>query len=588
MSDLNDYQIIQVGDLPVAETLDGLNILGFDSTNNRAVRALMALLKGLDGKPVELQKTATHLQWRVQGGTWADLLALDEVKGAPGDNISLQKTATHIQWRLGAGTWVDLVALSDIQGNTGANIELQKSATHVQWRVAGTSTWNNLILIDDLKVKGDKGDKGDPNTLSIGTVQEGANAGASITGTAPNQILNLTLPKGETGANIELQKTTTHVQWRVVGGTWANLIPLSDLKGAQGDNISLQKTATHIQWRLGTGTWTNLVSLSELKGEKGDAPVKGVDYFDGKNAVMTIGTITTVASNAQANATVEPDGVDAEGKPKFKLNLWLPKGVDGEGAGDMLKSVYDPTGKNTDVFGYVDNKVKTDVPVNAKFTDTTYTEITEAEIDTGTASTLRTITARRITFILSKAQTLVNTAIGALTKSSVGLSNVDNVKQIPYSEKGANNGVAELDSTGKVLSSQLPSYVDDVLEYATLTNFPTTGETGKIYIAIDTNLTYRWTGSAYVEISPSIALGETSATAYRGDRGKIAYDHSQAAHAPSNAQKNSDITKAEIEAKLTGDINTHTHNQYIESSKFQVVESLPASPVVGTFYFVKE
>lgn len=61
----------------------------------------------------------------------------------------------------------------------------------------------------------------------------------------------------------------------------------------------------------------------------------------------------------------------------------------------------------------------------------------------------------------------------------------------------------------------------------------------------------------------NLALGETSATAYRGDRGKIAYDHSQLAHAPSNAQKNSDITKAEIEAKLTGNITTHMHSQYV-------------------------
>lgn len=93
--------------------------------------------------------------------------------------------------------------------------------------------------------------------------------------------------------------------------------------------------------------------------------------------------------------------------------------------------------------------------------------------------------------------------------------------------KGANNGVAELDSTGKVPSSQLPSYVDDVLEYNNKSSFPSTGETGKIYIAKDTNKTYRWSGSAYVEISESLALGETSSTAYRGDRGKTAYDHSQ-------------------------------------------------------------
>lgn len=89
---------------------------------------------------------------------------------------------------------------------------------------------------------------------------------------------------------------------------------------------------------------------------------------------------------------------------------------------------------------------------------------------------------------------------------------------------------AELDVNGKILSSQLPSYVDDVLEYVNLAAFPATGETGKIYIAQDSNKTYRWSGTAYVEISASLALGETSSTAYMGDRGKIAYDHSQTEH----------------------------------------------------------
>ena len=101
------------------------------------------------------------------------------------------------------------------------------------------------------------------------------------------------------------------------------------------------------------------------------------------------------------------------------------------------------------------------------------------------------------------------------------------VGAIATTAKGAANGVAELDSTGKVPSSQLPSFVDDVLEYDKQSSFPTTGEAGKIYIAQDTNKTYRWSGSAYVEISASLALGETSSTAYRGDKGKTAYDHSQ-------------------------------------------------------------
>ena len=96
--------------------------------------------------------------------------------------------------------------------------------------------------------------------------------------------------------------------------------------------------------------------------------------------------------------------------------------------------------------------------------------------------------------------------------------------KVNTSSVGSANGVAELDANGKVPSSQLPSYVDDVLEYADLAHFPATGETGKIYIAEDTNKTYRWSGSDYAEISESLALGETSSTAYAGNKGKANAD----------------------------------------------------------------
>lgn len=92
------------------------------------------------------------------------------------------------------------------------------------------------------------------------------------------------------------------------------------------------------------------------------------------------------------------------------------------------------------------------------------------------------------------------------------------------STKGQPSGLAELDSTGKVPAAQLPSYVDDVLEFSTKDQFPQTGETGKIYVAKDTNLTYRWTGTQYLEISQSLALGETPSTAYPGDKGKANRD----------------------------------------------------------------
>lgn len=74
-------------------------------------------------------------------------------------------------------------------------------------------------------------------------------------------------------------------------------------------------------------------------------------------------------------------------------------------------------------------------------------------------------------------------------------------------------------SGGLIPSQYLPSYVDDVVEYASLSAFPASGEGGKIYVALDTNLTYRWGGTSYVEISPSLALGHTSGTAYPGDEG---------------------------------------------------------------------
>lgn len=92
-------------------------------------------------------------------------------------------------------------------------------------------------------------------------------------------------------------------------------------------------------------------------------------------------------------------------------------------------------------------------------------------------------------------------SIGGIPLS--GNKTLSDLGAIPSTEKGVANGVATLDSNGLVPSTQLPSYVDDVEEYASTSAFPATGETGKIYVALDTNKTYRWGGSTYVEISQS-------------------------------------------------------------------------------------
>ena len=139
------------------------------------------------------------------------------------------------------------------------------------------------------------------------------------------------------------------------------------------------------------------------------------------------------------------------------------------------------------------------------------------------AVTIKLNTQGEIWDELSKKYEKPNSGIPASDLASGVIPDISG--KIDATEKGVANGVATLGGDGKVPSAQLPSYVDDVVEYASLSAFPETGESGKIYVALDTNLTYRWSGSAYVEISPSLALGETESTAYRGDRGKVAYDH---------------------------------------------------------------
>ena len=125
---------------------------------------------------------------------------------------------------------------------------------------------------------------------------------------------------------------------------------------------------------------------------------------------------------------------------------------------------------------------------------------------------------------------------------------------------------------GLIPASQLPSYVDDVLSFPDLISFPALGEDGKIYIAEDVNKTYRWGGNSYVEIDGGVALGETSSTAYRGDRGKIAYDHSLSQGNPHNT--------------TTSDINEGTKLFFTESRVNQTVltglNTNTASPALAT------
>ena len=100
--------------------------------------------------------------------------------------------------------------------------------------------------------------------------------------------------------------------------------------------------------------------------------------------------------------------------------------------------------------------------------------------------------------------------------------------RIPTITDAKIQGMSASKLSGTIPQANLPSYVDDVLEYNGKSNFPEEGESGKIYVDTSTNKTYRWSGSGYTEISASLALGTTSSTAFRGDYGNTAYQHATA------------------------------------------------------------
>lgn len=142
---------------------------------------------------------------------------------------------------------------------------------------------------------------------------------------------------------------------------------------------------------------------------------------------------------------------------------------------------------------------------------------------------------------------------------------------------------------GFVPSSQLPSYVDDVLIFHSMEELPEVGENGKIYVTENTNLTYRWAGSSYIEISESLALGETQFTAYRGDRGKEAYDHSRLRGNPHGVTANQiglgsvDNTR-DLHKPVSLATQAALNDKVSGSTRLTVSSAEPTAPAIGDLW----
>ena len=127
------------------------------------------------------------------------------------------------------------------------------------------------------------------------------------------------------------------------------------------------------------------------------------------------------------------------------------------------------------------------------------------------------------------------------------LLNVDKKVDITVPTKASDIGAADaghnhdgiyLKTNEMIPAALLPGFVDDVIEVENFDALPNPGESGKIYITTADNRSFRWSGTQYVEMHKGITLGETAETAFRGDLGKIAYEHAMSDHAPANAQEN--------------------------------------------------
>ena len=388
-------------------------------------------------------------------GTGSKTLTIEASK-----QFAIGQTA-RITYNSDVGKWMQgtVSAYNASTGSLSISVDtISGSGTYAVWTVALTGSVGPTGATGATGATGSTGATGatgPANTLSIGTVTEGA-AAATITGTAPNQTLNLVVPKGNTGAtgstgpagpanSLSIGTVTEGAAAATITGTaptqTLNLVVPKGNTGATGSTGG-----------TGPQPWSAPVAWASATAYVATAPASCVTYL-GETYVCTTGHTSTGAFDAAKFVKIAAKGSDGAGSGSVTNVAALTLGTSG-----------------TDLSSSVAN-------------ETTTPAIT-LNVPTASAANRGALSAADWSTFNGK-----QAALGFTPENSAN--------------KGAAGGYAPLDGSSKIASTYLPSYVDDVLEYADLASFPGTGETAKIYVALDTNKTYRWSGSAYVEISPS-------------------------------------------------------------------------------------
>ena len=322
-----------------------------------------------------------------------------------------------------------------------------------------------------------QGPAGPANSLSIGSVVGGATAAVTISGAAPSQTLSFVLPHGPAGAASSLVIGT------VVTGADA-AATLTGSPPAQILNLVLPQGATGVQGIQGevgpagpassltvAGVTTTTATTASVS-ITGDSPSQQISFvipqgprgLQGESGPFTTIQAGSVATGA-AGTAAKVDTLTSDGT--VTLNFTIPRGVDG--TANLADETPQPLGVAS--AGSALSAARADhvhaVPVIA------YGNLT------GVPSTFAPAAHQH--------------ALGDVTGLQAALD----------SKQDSGNYVT-LDGSGKVPSSVLPSYVDDIIEAATFSALTAlTGEGGKLYVTVDTRKLYRWSGSAFVEIASS-------------------------------------------------------------------------------------
>lgn len=331
------------------------------------------------------------------------------------------------------------------------------------------------------------------------------------------------------------------------------------LYAKNGDLIFRNSTNEEIALTTGTSVGGSIQgseygqSGSRLEYVKGDETDGTYTFYDGDTSLGNI-----EAKDIEAN---DIDVVDITAET-LTLTTDLTVANGGTGASSLTDHGV-MVGSGTDAVTLVTELAANKVLCSNLNADPSFRQIVNADVDNSAA------------IVYSKLSIADNDLTIAKTNGlSTALSN-----KIETSKIGSASGVCPLGADSKVDAVYLPSYVDDILEYDNFAAFPVTGESGKVYVAKDTNVVYRWSGTVYTEISASLALGETSSTAYRGDRGKTAYDHSQTTHDKTfvglgNVDNTSDANKpvsSATQTALNGKSDTsHNHSGTYEPANANI------------------